>query len=88
MIGFAVTAFFVSFAWADPIYIMAAFTAGFYMSVRTHLQETSGPKSSAPQAHPAFSHHGAGWRVSRGVERLRAMRSFHSEPGSTATINA
>jgi len=88
MIGFAVTAFFVSFAWADPIYIMAAFTAGFYMSVHTHLQETSGPKSSAPQAHQAFSHQGAGWRVSQGVERLRAMRSFHSEPGSTATINA
>lgn len=88
MIGFAVTAFFVSFAWADPIYIMAAFTAGFYVSLRGHLQETSGLESSAPRAHPAFSSRGPGWRVSRGVERLRAMRSLYSEPGSTTTTNA
>jgi O-antigen ligase len=88
MIGFAVTAFFVSFAWADPIYIMAAFTAGFYVSLRSHLQETSGTKSIVPQAHPQFSHHSPGWRVSRGIGQLRVSRPLYSEPGSTATTNA
>jgi O-antigen ligase len=34
MIGFAVTAFFVSFAWMEPLYILAAFTTGLTLIVR------------------------------------------------------
>jgi hypothetical protein len=39
MIGFAVTSFFVSFAWLDPIYVMAAFLTGLYVATREHLAE-------------------------------------------------
>jgi O-antigen ligase len=34
MIGFAVTSFFVSFAWLDPLYLMAAFITGLYRTAR------------------------------------------------------
>ena len=34
MIGFAVTSFFVSFAWMDPIYFLAALNTGLYIVVR------------------------------------------------------
>lgn len=37
LIGFAVTAFFVSFAWMDPIYLMSAFICGWYVVVRTRI---------------------------------------------------
>ncbi len=34
IVGFAVTSFFVSFAYMDPIYLIAAFMTGLYSSVR------------------------------------------------------
>jgi O-antigen ligase len=34
MIGFAVTSFFVSFAWMDPLYILSALVAGWYIVAR------------------------------------------------------
>lgn len=37
-VGFAVTAFFVSFAWMDTLYILAAFVAGLYVSVYHRFQ--------------------------------------------------
>jgi hypothetical protein len=38
MIGFAIPALFVSFAWMDPLYILAAFMTGLYISIRDELQ--------------------------------------------------
>lgn len=38
-IGFSATAFFVSFAYLDPVYVLAAFTTGVYVSVRRRLAE-------------------------------------------------
>lgn len=38
MIGFAVPALFVSFAWMDPLYILAAFMTGLYVSIRAEMQ--------------------------------------------------
>ncbi len=38
LLGFAVTSFFVSFAYLDPIYIIAALMAGLYVSVNAKLK--------------------------------------------------
>ncbi len=43
LIGFAVTAFFVSFAYMDPIYVLAAFMTGMYSSVQSRLALRRGP---------------------------------------------
>jgi len=37
MLGFAVTCSFVSFAFLDPVYILAAFMSGLYVALDTHL---------------------------------------------------
>jgi O-antigen ligase len=46
-IGFAVTAFFVSFAWMDTLYLLAALVAGLYVSVYDRYRREGVP--SAPQ---------------------------------------
>jgi O-antigen ligase len=64
MVGFAVTSFFVSFAWMDPIYVLAAFLTGLYVAARVQFEEGGhgrygaafGSSSSSPAA---------GWRVAR-----------------------
>lgn len=62
MIGFAVTAFFVSFAWMDPIYLLAAFLTGLYVAAQAQRDEDEhidgrlrSPRVSAPLV--------AGWRT-------------------------
>jgi O-antigen ligase len=55
--GFAVTSFFLSFAWVDIIYILAAFTAGLYVSVELRLRSAGGAPQPAiviqqPRGHP------------------------------------
>jgi hypothetical protein len=45
MIGFAVSSFFVSFAWMDPVYIMAALISGWYVVVRGQLAHLRGPEA-------------------------------------------
>jgi hypothetical protein len=83
MIGFAVTSFFVSFAWLEPLYIMAAFTTGLYVSLREHARVQSGGHHSAP-ASPVVKRTGLGWRVARsarGVQPLaRVGFSTESDP--------
>jgi O-antigen ligase len=67
MVGFAVTSFFVSFAWMDPIYLLAAFLTGLYVAVQAQRNEgghTAGPRSlrvSAPLV--------AGWRTTASAFR-------------------
>ncbi len=51
-LGFAVTSFFVSFAWLDPVYVLAAFNIGLIMSVRAKL--SAGGLAPAPRAAPAL----------------------------------
>ncbi len=45
LLGFAVSAFFLTFAWTDIIYILAALMTGVYVSIETKLQRgsTAGP---------------------------------------------
>jgi O-antigen ligase len=45
LIGFAVTSFFLSFAWVDPVYILAAFMSGLYVSVEQKLRGGRSPVS-------------------------------------------
>jgi O-antigen ligase len=47
LIGFASTAFFVSFAYKDPIYILAAFVAGTHVACRDRLRR-EGRAAAAP----------------------------------------
>ncbi len=62
-VGFAVSGFFVSFAYLDLIYVLAALTAGLFVSVEVKLMESSGlPSAPPPPAAPV--HPGASRRVS------------------------
>ncbi len=63
MIGFGVSALFVSFAWLDIVYILAAFMSGLYMAVHSKLRQDAALASSAnipPPAAPAPP--AAAWR--------------------------
>lgn len=63
MLGFAVTSFFVSFAWMDPLYLLAAFLTGFYVSLRAYLND-AGPAAGTIQS-ASTAARVAGWRVTR-----------------------
>ena len=56
MIGFAVTSFFVSFAWMDPVYLMAALLAGLYVSARAQLRQSASPLAVATGQSCATNH--------------------------------
>ena len=61
-VGFACTAFFVSFAYLDPIYILAAYLVGLYRSVNVKLRQAGGtPPPTGLQ--PARRGRGGGWRT-------------------------
>ncbi|MFQ5688791.1 MAG: O-antigen ligase family protein [Gemmatimonadota bacterium] len=49
LVGFAVTAFFVSFAYVDVIYILAAFLTGVYVSAENLLYREPRPVGPRPQ---------------------------------------
>lgn len=52
-LGFAVTAFFVSFAYLDPIYILAAYVVGLYRSVDLKLRSAAMPSVPPQVVHRA-----------------------------------
>lgn len=69
MIGFAVTSFFVSFAWLDPIYVMAAFITGLYVATREYTEDAGGlgvPRTT-PAPSPGITR---GWRVRQSAQRF------------------
>ena len=69
MIGFVVTSFFVSFAWMDPVYVLAAFLTGLYVSARVQMQEEA--LGYAAASAPLSPSRAPGWRV-----RQSAWRSY------------
>jgi O-antigen ligase len=75
IVGFAVTSFFVSFAWLDPIYVMAAFLTGLYVATRAYRVE-AGAFAIRPPIPPPRSKTARGWRV---------RRSAHAFPMITPT---
>ena len=65
MIAFAVTSFFVSFAWMDPLYFMAALLTGLYVAAQTEFDaayRSGGVVTSEPSPRRL-----AGWRMGRRV---------------------
>lgn len=69
MVGFAVTSFFLSFAWMDPVYLIAAFLNGLYVAARV---QTEGEGNTVSGAKPiAVWNQGAGWRVRRSARRFQ-----------------
>jgi len=79
MVGFAVPAFFVSFAWMDTIYFMAALLTGLYVAAQAQLEVTgraAATGQSAPVVSPGMV---AGWRV-----RQSAWRSLIRAEGAPA----
>ena len=48
MICFAIPALFVSFAWMDPLYILAAFMTGLYVSIRAEMQSSLPAVAAVP----------------------------------------
>ena len=48
LVGFAVSSTFVSFAYVDPIYIVAAYLVGLHVAVERKLAESASAPTSAP----------------------------------------
>jgi O-antigen ligase len=70
MCGFAVTAFFVTFAFGDPLYVMAALTTALYGATRAYVRESANnPRPPAPMP---SGRNAPGWRVSSSTERFIA----------------
>jgi O-antigen ligase len=68
MIGFAVPAFFVSFAWNDPLYLLGALLSGLYVAVKVQLEAEAGTGGGA-SAPVTTSNKSIGWRVLRSSRR-------------------
>jgi O-antigen ligase len=65
LVGFAASSFFVSFAWMEVLYLLAAMITGFYVSVKVYADA-----SAANPASPALSVRRApGWRVAESARR-------------------
>jgi O-antigen ligase len=54
LVGFGVASFFVSFAYLDPIYIVAALMAGMYVAVEAKLKALSGAAVAPPPSKGAL----------------------------------
>jgi O-antigen ligase len=76
MIGFAVTAFFVTFAWLDPLYIIAAFTTGLYVAISEQTQQRTGTGNSTVPSVRRFERGTPSWRVAQSAQRFVLSRTF------------
>lgn len=72
MIGFAVTSFFVSFAFSDPLYVMAAFITGLYVAVATQLRAEGAEGAGSAEPIPPVGRE-SGWRVKRSTRRFSML---------------
>lgn len=87
MVGFAVTAFFVSFAWMEILYIMAAFTTGLYIAVAAHLRHGNGVLPVIVASTSRRTRRGAlGRRLAHAARTSRISRSSLSHPESVPCI--
>jgi len=83
IIGFAVTSFFVSFAWMEPLYTMAAFTTGVYIALREHTRQNSGSRPLVTASFASAPRAGFGWRVARSALRFRIARPLPPQTDPT-----
>jgi O-antigen ligase len=66
MVGFAVTSFFVSFAWVDPVYVLAAFLTGLYTARQVEVEQ-DGTRRDATRVRSLPP----GWRVTGSARRCQ-----------------
>jgi O-antigen ligase len=73
--GFAVTSFFVTFAFSDPIYILAALYSALYAVSQAHIRSYNrGLAATLPRESTASS--AAGWRVRASARRFLPRASL------------
>lgn len=72
--GFAVTAFFVSFAWTEPLYILSALTCGIFTAVAVERARAAETWTQAGAAVPGLPSSGLrrGWRTAASARHGRA----------------
>jgi O-antigen ligase len=76
MIGFAVSAFFVSFAWTDILYIQLAMITGLYISIEAYRRTAlTGVGAGASPVPPPRT---AGWRVRESALRHLTAQRRHA----------
>jgi O-antigen ligase len=75
LIGFAVTAFFVSFAWMDHLYLICAFISGWYMVARRQISQPVRPELIPPVLGPGLVPKTGGWRVRQSARRFANARA-------------
>jgi O-antigen ligase len=68
MVGFVVTSFFVSFAWMDPVYFMAALLTGLHVATRMQMEQ-GGRDSYGAISRDLSPTRGPGWRVKQSAWR-------------------
>ena len=78
MIGFAVTSFFVSFAWMDPVYFMAALITGLYVAAQAQLAAGESGGSGLP-SHLAAPRGVPGWRVRQSAWRSSLIAAIRTK---------
>jgi O-antigen ligase len=64
-VGFMVTSFFVSFAWMDPLYFLAALLTGLYIATRVEFAAQMPGVARADSQVPVSTRQPSGWRVSQ-----------------------
>jgi len=76
-VGFAVTSFFVSFAWMDPVYFMAALGAGLYIAAQAEFatRQPGAVSGASPLSTPGSSRRIPGWRVGQSALRAGLSRA-------------
>lgn len=78
--GFIVTSFFVTFAFADPAYLMAALLTGLYIAVAARISSSQSVHQPATANRESSAAGSPGWRV-----RKSARRMAPSSPAWSAT---
>jgi len=71
LIGFAVTSFFVTFAFSDPIYLMGAVVTGLYVSIAAQAAG-NGAQPTRQSGPPRRERSVPGWRTWRSARSQRA----------------
>jgi O-antigen ligase len=84
MIGFAVPSFFVTFAWMDTVYFMAAALTGLYICAKRELAEVDSAGITAP-AEISFDRR-SGWRVRRSAWRFAVTARTNSSAHDLAGV--
>jgi hypothetical protein len=80
-IGFAVTSFFLSFAWMDIYYILVAVVVGLLVGVRAYEKELAAAGTAPTSGTPLpVRGRGRGWRMARSAGRHAAFSGSSVTP--------